>query len=110
MTKLKQGEMDVICGMHGGDVKYIATTFLLEIQRAKTTWETKAQMQDNIKIDLKGIGFVDWIHLNQDRAYQILRMTYATHNRLVSEITLRRIKNTQHYIRKRACSLVRFTY
>jgi hypothetical protein len=37
--------------------------------RERTTWETQARWEDNIKMDLQevGCGGMDWIELTQDR-------------------------------------------
>jgi hypothetical protein len=55
---------------HIGVMRNAYTIFWLENREGnKTTWKTSHRWEDNIRIDLRKIGWkdVDWIHVTQDR-------------------------------------------
>jgi hypothetical protein len=60
--------MGGVCGSHGGGGGCIQH-FDWEARRTEPLGRPRLRWEDNIKMDLRDIGFgdVDWIHLAQDR-------------------------------------------
>jgi hypothetical protein len=63
----KQEEMGRKCSIHGKQEMY--TQFCSENLKGTGTQKTKVQIGDNIRMDLRNIGWesVNWMHLAQKR-------------------------------------------